>query len=581
MINKFSRALFLSLLTAALLPAAASADDPILPLSQVTPGMSCTAKTVFSGETPASFPVTVRDIYRDPQYGDYLLVEVGGAAASTGIAQGMSGSPVYCPGPEGPSIAGALSYGIGWESDTVGLATPIESMISQLPSANVAATRMPKAVKAAIADRKEIPTPMVASGIAPQILKALQKRSPNNPWLKDAKAVSQTATEGAAGRSRAAAASELNPGDSMGLSFSYGDWTYGGIGTVSYRQGSRIWAFGHPFMDVGNSDLFLTTAPITTIVDGQGGARDPSYKLGVIGQPVGNIDNDSSDSISGVLGATPKTTTQVASVSGINRQTVSAQLANEQAQGYPHFNVNEGFAGTSLSEGAYKALNKNWVSKFSSRTCWQITVAGVSEPFKFCRQVASYAPVDPWTGAGAWLGPLVNPEYDAVSRISDAEYANLDIQEVKSDANVYNTLQVAQLKSAKQVGKTRKGVAQVKVTYLNAATGATQTTQVPLRVGSKSRGRTVTVKGALSSLAYGANVSNLPSEFGGNQAAADPTAGPQTPDPAKSEEELRSQIKDLNGVTQVKLTGLKGGSRFNRVDLNRLLPLGATSFKVK
>lgn len=575
----FRRALTLSLLTAATIPAAASADEPILPLSQVTPGMSCTAKTVFSGETPTSFPVTVRDIYRDPQYGDYLLVEVGGAAASTGIAQGMSGSPVYCPGPQGPSIAGALSYGLGWENDQVGLATPIETMLKELPSANAASAGLPKSVKAAIARQQAIPIPMVTSGLSSGVLQSLKSRSPQSKLIQSVTSGRATATKSSSVKT---AATELNPGDSLGASFAMGSWTLGGIGTVSYRQGSRIWAFGHPFFDIGNSGLFMTTAPITTIVDSGPSSVFPSYKLGVVGATVGKIDNDSADSISGTLGGAPTSSTQTAVVTGRSSQRVSANIANMQAEGNPYGNINQLFAGASLTEAAYRSMGRNMVPNFSSRTCWKITVSQSEEPYRFCQQLVSRKPADIAGGSPpAWMSDLGEPEFKAVKLISDAVYADLNITSVRSDTKAFANLQAAQLKSARQVGRTRKGVAQVKVTYRNLATGAEATQQVAIRVGSQSRGRRVTLRGVTPYLPADSVFTNLPSSSEDQPSDQDSQGSVDDPKPAESEEELRSQIQDLNGVTQVKVTGLRGGSRFNRIGLDGLLPIGKASFKVK
>lgn len=553
----------LALLPIAVLSLASSAlaDEPIMPLSEVRPGMSCTAETVFSGETPTEFPVTIKDIYQHPEMGDRLLVEVGGAAATTGIAQGMSGSPVYCPGPGGPAIAGALSATIGWAGGTVGYATPIEAMLSELPEeAGVAA-----------AGGKAHPIQMLAAGVPAGVVAGLKKRSPKLALFQNV-----VTTRARKSKQARAASASMNPGDSVGMALSSGDWSFGAIGTVSYRQGNRIWAFGHQYMDVGTSSLFMTRAPITAVVPvDPAETQGSSYKLGVIGEAVGVFDNDALSSVSGTAGGEPGYTTQVARVQGRSTQRVSSKVADESAEGWPHYgNLNQALAGTSLSTAAYKALGSSWVSKFSSRTCWKITVDEIEDPLTICRQVAANKPWDPFEGAG-WLLPLTDPEYMAVRTIAGAAYANLRIKEVRSDAVVSNSTEVATLLKARQTDKTRKGVAQVELTYRNQASGKTETASIRLRVGSRSRGRTATIRGIAERFATDMVLTNEP------KIPTDQDGYPQAPTGAESEEELRAQIQSLSGSTEVSIRGLKGGVRYARVNLNKLLPVGQASFRVR
>ena len=83
----------------ALGPSAGFADGgPIMPLSEVQAGMDCTADTVIQGTTISSFDVHVLGVVQDPQIGPRILIRASGPAVEgTGIAEGFSGSPVYCP----------------------------------------------------------------------------------------------------------------------------------------------------------------------------------------------------------------------------------------------------------------------------------------------------------------------------------------------------------------------------------------------------------------------------------------------------------------------------------------------------
>src|SRR6478672_9573633 len=111
------RHVFLS--TAAVLSLSAAGahaqGGPIMPLSQVKPGMNCTGETVIQGTTISTFGVHVLDVVQDPTEGARILISVSGpAVAATGIAEGFSGSPVLCDDGGGTlRNIGAISEEIG------------------------------------------------------------------------------------------------------------------------------------------------------------------------------------------------------------------------------------------------------------------------------------------------------------------------------------------------------------------------------------------------------------------------------------------------------------------------------------
>ncbi len=87
----------LAALLSLLVPTAAHAGDPIMPLAQVQSGMHCTGYSVIRGTDITSFDVEVLDVHRrrpTPQ----ILVHASAVPPSTttGIAEGFSGSPVKC-----------------------------------------------------------------------------------------------------------------------------------------------------------------------------------------------------------------------------------------------------------------------------------------------------------------------------------------------------------------------------------------------------------------------------------------------------------------------------------------------------
>src|SRR5689334_19578662 len=86
-----------------------AAAPPLIPASQIAPGMTGIGKTVILGTTISEFKVTVLGVLRNAgPAGDLVLFRASGPAiqAVGGLASGMSGSPIYIGG----RLAGAFSY---------------------------------------------------------------------------------------------------------------------------------------------------------------------------------------------------------------------------------------------------------------------------------------------------------------------------------------------------------------------------------------------------------------------------------------------------------------------------------------
>src|SRR5450432_3801697 len=116
----------------------------IMPVSEIKPGMKGIAWTVFQGTEPEPVPVEIIGISKNmwgPKQ-DIILGKMGGKAARTNVAKGMSGSPVYING----KLIGAVSLGLSqFSPDAICGITPIELMleISGSDKSHPAAARTP------------------------------------------------------------------------------------------------------------------------------------------------------------------------------------------------------------------------------------------------------------------------------------------------------------------------------------------------------------------------------------------------------------------------------------------------------
>src|SRR5690554_5571833 len=104
----------------------ASAQELFLP-EEVRPGLRGVGKTVIQGNTIETFDVEVLGLVpQSPPLSNLVMVRVGGDAMnrSGGIAQGMSGTPVYIH----DRLLGAIGYTYPYTDHRIGLVTPAVDM---------------------------------------------------------------------------------------------------------------------------------------------------------------------------------------------------------------------------------------------------------------------------------------------------------------------------------------------------------------------------------------------------------------------------------------------------------------------
>lgn len=281
---KWRHVVFLALLF--LFPAVYGlAAPPIMPLEDVKPGMRGIAKTVISGTTIEEFGVEVLGIMKDKgPSGDLILVRTYGdlIEKTGGIAQGMSGSPVYIDG----KLIGAIGYGWSLTDHKTGMVTPIKDMLKLLDSPLSA----PPLVQSKEA-LQPVATPLMVSGFGERALGMLRDQ------LKPYSLVPYAAGEPGQGTSYPS----LQPGSAVGVQLVQGDVSVGALGTVTYVDGAKVLAFGHPFLKKGAVNYYLSNAYIFTAMKG----LENSFKLGSTGDAIGMVTQDRGAGVAGELDVFP------------------------------------------------------------------------------------------------------------------------------------------------------------------------------------------------------------------------------------------------------------------------------------
>src|SRR2546430_12546910 len=90
----------------------------------------------------------------------------------------------------------------------------------------------------------------------------------------------------------------LTPGASVSVELARGDYSMAAAGTVTYRDGPKIYAFVHPSLSLSAPDMPMTESSVVTVIPN----AYNSFKLAVPGRMVGAITQDRATGIFGGLG---------------------------------------------------------------------------------------------------------------------------------------------------------------------------------------------------------------------------------------------------------------------------------------
>src|SRR5207253_363042 len=90
----------------------------------------------------------------------------------------------------------------------------------------------------------------------------------------------------------------LQPGDVVSGVLVNGDMSVTGIGTVTYNDGKRILAFGHPFFNLGPVDMPMSKGEVLMVLSS---AFQPN-KIANATEIVGELTQDRHSGIMGILG---------------------------------------------------------------------------------------------------------------------------------------------------------------------------------------------------------------------------------------------------------------------------------------
>jgi hypothetical protein len=302
------------------------------PVDELRPGMVATGRTVFEGDRLDDFKAHILGVLRNvigPSRNLILARLEGGPLANTGVIAGMSGSPVYIDG----RLVGAVSYSLGqFSKEPIAGITPIDEMIQaatlpaprrQTASVDLPTPLTPESLRASLRQAfswvrpfaespsdvqvisggtpvsgigallRPIATPITLGGFAPSVADPVIAGFRDSGFLP--------VLAGGGGQNGVTRQGPLRPGDPIGVALMTGDMELGATGTVTEVVGDRVYAFGHPFYNLGPTAFPMTRAYVHVVLP----SLLSSSKIASTGEIIGTVSQDRATTIAGTLGAGP------------------------------------------------------------------------------------------------------------------------------------------------------------------------------------------------------------------------------------------------------------------------------------
>lgn len=348
---------------------------PTLDVDDIKIGAKGYGLTVFQGTKPEKFDVEVVGVLRKFRPGqDLILIKTPHERLNIAhTVAGMSGSPIFLDG----KMIGAYAYGWQFGAEPIAGVTPIKNMLQDMarpvppnllqpipvpppsrPGAPGRSGKGPQRVKRASLDggnefrgelgeyepqrhAKQMEDRLAGSLKAPAGTKLASPStllSLGGMGDRMAKAVSDMMAplgfevqqgSGGGGAPDPNAPTMYENGGAIGIQLIRGDISAQGLGTVTYVEGDKLVAFGHPMMQGGISSMPSAIGKVHWILASQ----MRSFKMGEPVRPMGAMVNDLQASIvidTKVTAPTFPVTVDVDGVDGAPKKSWSMEIAHEK-----------------------------------------------------------------------------------------------------------------------------------------------------------------------------------------------------------------------------------------------------------
>ncbi len=277
---------------------------PTISLSEIQRGQKGYGLSVFSGTEPQRFDVEVIGIMHNvsPEVSYILARLTGEGLEKSGVAGGMSGSPVFIDG----KLAGAVAFSWPFTNEAIAGITPIGSMRQLSGFKPIAVSPPPPEVKLSDILTHHIPQDLIATQFSRLLPRFVDGASPAVQWTatgfgERSTGMLREVLGNVSSGGKAAPGTvpdDLSPGKSVSVVLVDGDFELAANGTVTDRYGDQVLAFGHPFLGLGPVRVPMATAEVVTVLS----STNSSFKIANTGKIVGAFEQDRKTGIQGRIG---------------------------------------------------------------------------------------------------------------------------------------------------------------------------------------------------------------------------------------------------------------------------------------
>ena len=271
-------------------------QENIMFVKDVKEGMKGYGYTIIQGTNISKFDVTVVSVLKKYRFGkDAILIRIEGEYFEhTGVASGMSGSPIYIE----DKLAGALAFGWSFSKDPLIGVTPIEYMMDiydmeQNDNVNIASlNKLSQTSTMNMSSATSLPIPMFFSGFSDIAFNYYSKFYESKGFFP--------ASGGGSGDIKYSGEKFFH-GDAAAIVLVDGDLSMAGVGTVTTTDDDKYLLFGHAMYGTGLLKAPVAKAYINSIIP----SRSISFKLGGPTSYVGYTTYDDTYGVAGVYGQMP------------------------------------------------------------------------------------------------------------------------------------------------------------------------------------------------------------------------------------------------------------------------------------
>jgi hypothetical protein len=482
----------------------------------------------------------VIDVVQDPQNGPRILVHASGPAVdATGIAQGFSGSPVYCPDAMGTMRnAGAISEGVGEYGNHVALVTPIELMLGEPVTPPSSAPRL--AVRTT-----PLLGPLTVGGLSPAILGLLEQAG---------RRVGRVVLAAQTGPFAGFPVQPLVPGASVAASYSIGAISLGAVGTVTYRDGQTVYAFGHELDGAGRRSLLLQDAYVYYVVNNPDPLTGASLKLAAPGHLVGNLTSDTPNAVIGEVGPPPPSVPVDVSARDLDTGgslTLQSQVADETDVGLPLGGSSVDMVAPLEVAQAATQIYRGPPANESGDMCLRVYIRESSAPLGFCNRyvgtgVAGDSGIQPPELATAAATDVTT----AFGLLEQIQFATLHVTRVVADIDARRGLAQATILSAHAPTHAKPGHSVTVRLLVRVFRGRLRTIAIRVRIPRKTRGVFIaTIDGPATPSSLGSSPASLAGSLSLSLSLGGPPPGPsQPPDSIRSLRKAIAAIHTYDGL---------------------------------